>query len=279
MPLRFPIRFACTATLLALPAVGQEAAPAPFRYEYRDGASGAYRLAFMSALHMDRGGTPVATLANVQLSMRFTIVKVAEDGAATLQHECTGVNMTVEHPMAGTIELDSANADSAEDAGMFTGVLELIGQKMSMQVDATGRCSEVSIPDRANEALAMTGIQLDVALAQLTAPLPATAIEVGAHWTTAQEETVGQGGRVPVSVANELRTHTGSTLTIEQRLQLDLDEVPMEATVKHATATLEVDLTEGVPRTVRRRVELDLTAEQQGLKIQSSREMVLSRIL
>ena len=270
-------RPAATALTLALTAGLLSAQDKhTLRYAFVKGTTGHYVASTLADVDMNMGGRPMKQAMNMDMFMKFEVASVAE-GTANVIHTLQRVTMKGEIPMQGKLDIDTDNEDSVP--ARFERLLDMVGEKISTQIDARGNV-EVELPSSLkNQAAQMSGIQEDL-FTQLLIVFPDQAIAVGESWSTDSAMSMGQMGELKMSVVNKFVSFDDGELTIESNLTIDPDSIanlPVKPNIKSAKNTVVLKLDEPLPVRMSTEMVMDMEMNQGGadmsIKMVSRREL------
>ena len=229
--------------LAALPA--QDAKKHNLRLNFKPGTVLHTVLEQDTNMDMSMGGRAMNMVMKMQMFTKYTVESLEED-VGTISTEFTRVKMNMDNPMLGEIAYDSADENS--DPGMLGAVADLVGAKTKMKLTKGGKMLGVEVPDSVGAEIERVGIDLEQMFQQSVVVLPEKPVAIGDTWKTDIAMKLGQMGEMKIGVENKLVAVNGNNVTIEQKMDLDLDgiEMPggmtMKITESKGTSTLDLNL-------------------------------------
>lgn len=148
------------------------------RYQFQEGYSGRMAMDMNISIGMSMAGqqVPATAIPTVRMIMALRTTEVAADGSARFEFETSSVEM-----------LDGSGGDPALAGAIETALGQAGGISGWYRLDTRGRTLEAgfNLADGIDPNLSQITDSIEQSMQQMSAPLPAEPVGVGAHWQVA----------------------------------------------------------------------------------------------
>lgn len=261
---------ALALSLTAAAATAQDAQTHLLRFVHQPGSRTFYRRSEEVRARMDLGDVKVDATMSVVMTLEFEVVGVT-DGVADVRQTVHRLQLQMDN---SRMQVDYDSDDPKSDAGAMAEMTDIVGKSFRMKIDARGRVSDLQAPKDAGAAVAG---DLARQVGQGLPQLPEEPVALGAGWDTRVPLALGQGGSGDVKVTSRLDRIDGAKAFLTQQLDIDTSRLPAGAkvAVQKAAGSTVLDLAAGRLVESRTDLEMTVTAEQLGRKVESHSKVTM----
>lgn len=203
--------------------------------------------------------------ATVKTTIRMTVrneVRDAGGGRAFLDTRIQRVEFEADTPL-GPQRYDSDDRDAAVPTP-FAAIAQLASQQHTMIVTDRGEVVSSKLRAEVPEQLRQSGLDVEQLIAQSVIRLPEQPIAIGGEWHTTETMPLGQLGEADSRTTYRLRTVTGSTIELEQKVELDTERLQLPADTElgkiEIAGTHTIDMRSGLPVRMRMQSSMSVRA-------------------
>ena len=217
------------------------APPATLTWKFEEGDQCQVEVEQNLVMQMSVGGNPMNTSTKTTSTITWEVTGVSDEGNADIKTTIDRMSLDMDGPM-GKANFDSD--DEADEGGQAQGIgaslRPMIGVEMMQKMEASGKITEVEIPDSlkaAMEGRGQSGQMMESIIKGSSLEFPTETLQVGATW---DKETKTKSPMGEISILN---TYTYRGIDTESSFHVIDVDVKMQFGEGGGPAGAKIDVT------------------------------------